>query len=132
MKRYVAVIDHEDGKFGASFPDAPGCTAMGETEDEVIRNATEALSEWVADELAAGREIPEPRSYLQLLKAKEYGVGQGGMVASIPLILETGQVVRINVSIDQGLLTAIDQYVEEKGLSRSAFLSAVARERIKA
>ncbi|HTJ56699.1 MAG TPA: type II toxin-antitoxin system HicB family antitoxin, partial [Devosiaceae bacterium] len=52
--RYVALIDGEAGGYGVQFPDAPGCTAMGETEDEALRNAAEALSEWVADELAEG------------------------------------------------------------------------------
>lgn len=134
MKRYIAIIEYaeEDGVFFASFPDAPGCTASGVTEDEVMENAFDALAEWAADELADGRAVPEPRSYLQLLKSGEYGLGQGGMIARIPLVLETGTVARANISLDTGLLTAIDEAASQKGITRSAFLAAAARDRIKA
>ena len=134
MKRYIAIIEYaeEDGVFDASFPDAPGCTASGATEDEVMNNAFDALAEWVADERADGRTVPEPRSYLELLKSGEYGLGKGGMFAPIPLVLETGTVARANISIDTGLLTAIDEAASKKGITRSAFLAAAARDRIKA
>ena len=133
MTRYIAIIDYDQDEdvFGAYFPDAPGCTAMGKTEDEVIANATEALSEWAADERAAGNELARARSYVQLLKSKEYGLGQNGMVAFIPLILETGKVIRANISIDAGLLTSIDEEATRQGITRSAYLAAAARERIR-
>jgi predicted RNase H-like HicB family nuclease len=88
MARYIAVIDYDqdEGLFGAYFPDAPGCTAMGKTEDEVVANATEALAEWVADERAAGNKIPPVRSHVELLKSNEYGLGEGGLIATIPRI----------------------------------------------
>jgi predicted RNase H-like HicB family nuclease len=132
MNRYIAIIDYADDMYGAYFPDAPGCTAMGETEEEVLANAADALSEWAADELAGGRKLPEPRSYAQLLKSGEYELGKGGMVATIPLVLETGKVTRANISIDAGLLVTIDRIAKSQGITRSAFLAAAARERIKA
>ncbi len=134
MTRYIAIIDHAEGMFGAYFPDAPGCTAMGATEDEVIRDAADALAEWASDELADGRQLAAPRSYLELLKSGEYdlGNGKGGMIATIPLILETGKVARANISIDAGLLTSIDEEASRQGITRSAFLAAAARDRLKA
>lgn len=133
MTRYIAVIDYDEdeGMFGAYFPDAPGCTAMGKTEDEVIANATDALAEWVADERAAGNEPPRVRTYVELLKANEFGLGQGGMIATIPLISETGKVIRANISIDAGLLSSIDEEANRQGITRSAYLAAAARERIR-
>ena len=132
MPRYIAIIDHADGKYGAYFPDAPGCTAMGNTEEEVIRNATDALSEWASDEIADGRELPGPSSYIQLLKSGAYGLGEGGLIATIPLILETGRTTRANISIDVGLLTSLDEAATRLGVTRSAFLAAAVREKIKA
>ncbi len=131
MSRYIAVIDQEDGMYGAYFPDAPGCTAMGETEEEVVDNAIEALSDWVAHEISEGREAPRPRSYMELLDAREYGLGRNGMIATVPLVLETGRSARVNISIDAGLLFGIDEAARRQGLTRSAFLAAAARERIK-
>lgn len=131
MPRYIAVIDYQDGLYGAYFPDAPGCTSMGANEEEVVDNAIEALSEWVADELADGREAPQARSYVQLLKSNEYGLGQGGMIATIPLVLDTGKSTRVNISMDKGLLATIDEAAGRQGLTRSSFLAAAARDRIK-
>jgi len=134
MSRYIAIIDYDEasGLYGAHFPDAPGATAMGATEEEVIDNAFEALAEWVADEVAVGRRAPTPRSYAELLKSGEHEPGKGGMVATIPLLLESGKPTRANVSIDTGLLETIDEAASRLGLTRSAFLASAARDKIKA
>jgi metal-responsive CopG/Arc/MetJ family transcriptional regulator len=54
------------------------------------------------------------------------------MVATIPLLRESGRPVRANVSIDAGLLETIDEAAGRLGLTRSAFLASAAREKIKA
>ena len=132
MPRYIAIIDFAKGMFGAYFPDAPGCTAMGASEEEVIRNATDALSEWASDVRADGQKLPVPRSYVQLLKSGELEeLGRGGMIATIPLISETGKTTRANVSMDVGLLNAIDEAASKRGLTRSAFLAAAAKEHLR-
>jgi predicted RNase H-like HicB family nuclease len=127
--KFLAIIDEADGMLGAHFPDAPGCTAMGATEEEVIENAFEALSEWAADVLGDGGALPSPRSYAQLLKARE--IEPGGLVTPIQLVIETGKLARANISLDAGLLASIDAAASRSGVTRSAFLAAAARERIK-
>lgn len=133
MSRYLAIIeeDAEQGAFFASFPDAPGCVADGATQDEVLDNAADALSEWVADEVAAGRSTPPARSYAELLKSGDYGLGQGAMVAWVPLLLDTGKLVRANISMDAGLLASIDEAAGRRGVTRSAFLVSAARDKIR-
>ena len=119
--------------FGVVFPDAPGCTAMGETQEEAIDNATEALAEWMSDQVADGRQLPSPRTYRQILKSGEYPeLGNGGIVASIPLLRDTGKLARANISLDSGLLADIDEASARRGVTRSAFLAAAARDKIKA
>ena len=134
MSRYLAIIeeDEEQGLFFASFPDAPGCVADGKSQDEVLDHAADALSEWVADEIAEGRGAPVPRSYAQLLKSDEYDLGKGGMVAWVPLVVDTGKLVRANISLDAGLLASIDEAAARRGVTRSAFLVSAARDKIKA
>ena len=132
MTRYLAIIDETDGMFGVAFPDAPGCTAMGETQEEALDNAAEALAEWVADELAAGQPLPSPRSHAELLRDRRSGLGKGSVIAMVPLLLETGRVARANISLDAGLLADIDAAASRRGVTRSAFLAAAAREKIKA
>jgi len=36
LHRYTALIDGEAGAYGVSFPDLPGCVAMGRTVDEAV------------------------------------------------------------------------------------------------
>jgi predicted RNase H-like HicB family nuclease len=131
MTRYLAVIeeDTEQGVFFASFPDAPGCVADGKTQDEALDSASDVLSEWVADERADGRSAPEPRSYAQLLEAGD--LQPGAAVAWVPLLLDTGRLVRANISLDAGLLASIDEAATRRGVTRSAFLVSAAREKIR-
>ena len=57
---YPALIDGEAGAYGAVFPDLPGCVAMGYTLDDVVRNAEDAMRDWIASMEANGQKIPEP------------------------------------------------------------------------
>ncbi len=81
---YVALIDGEPGAYGVVFPDAPGCHAMGDTIEEALLNAREALGDWIAHSRANGFEIPKPRTADELLKDPEV----------IEQIAETGAVLR--------------------------------------
>ena len=58
--KYPALIDGEAGAYGAVFPDLPGCVAMGDTLEAVIRNAEDAMRDWIASMEANGQRVPEP------------------------------------------------------------------------
>ena len=132
MARYVALIDGERGAYGVAFPDCPGCTAMGKTLDEALRNAGEALAEWVSDEFASGREAPVARSVEEVRADPDVAesVAAGGAIAVVPLVLDASRPARANISLDAGLLQAIDEAAQASGLTRSAFLASAAREKI--
>jgi predicted RNase H-like HicB family nuclease len=134
MARYLALVDYADGAYGVAFPDAPGCVVMADSQDEAINEAANALAEWVSDELAEGREIPVPRTVEALGGDPEVkaALAAGAVLASIPLIRETGRPARANISLDAGLLADIDEAARLRGVTRSAFLAAAAREKIKA
>ncbi len=132
MSRYLAIIDEADGAFGVIFPDAPGCTAMGSTQEEAIDNAIEALAEWASDEEAVGRKMAKPRSYVQILKSREFPqLEKGALIATLPLIRESGKLARANLSMDAGLLASIDEAASARGLTRSSFLASAARDKLK-
>lgn len=134
MARYVALIDGEAGAYGVSFPDAPGCTAMAETQEEALSAAADALAEWVSDELADGRRAPSPRPVEILRREPDVidALRAGAVLASVPLLIDTGKPARANISLDAGLLAEIDEAARLRGVTRSAFLAAAARDRIKA
>jgi len=45
MTHYVAIVEEEEGKaVGVWFPDLPGCISAGDSLDEAMTNAAEALA----------------------------------------------------------------------------------------
>jgi predicted RNase H-like HicB family nuclease len=132
MARYVALVDGKPGAFGVVVPDLPGCTSGGATVDDALRNAVEAVTLWVEDARADGEKIPKPRSAEALRDDAEVAaaLAHGGILAYVPLMLDSGRPVKANLSLDAGLLEAIDEAAERRGLTRSAFLASAAREKI--
>lgn len=60
--RYVSFVHRENTGYGVSFPDFPGCVAVGETLDEALRQGYEALAFHVEGLTEDGAQIPSPRS----------------------------------------------------------------------
>ena len=58
--KYPALIDGEHGAYGVSFPDLPGVVAMGDTPDEAVRGAADALEDFAAESRADGVELVPP------------------------------------------------------------------------
>ena len=133
MTRYIAIVDGKPGSYGISFPDAPGCVAMDRTVEDVIAAGKEVLAEWVGDVVAAGRPVPKARAAEKIRKDAEIAemLEQGALLVSIPLVLDAGRSTRANISIDAGLLSAIDEAARSHGVTRSAFIAAAARDKIK-
>lgn len=61
MPAYTVIIERgEDGGYGAYAPDVPGCVALGDTEDEALREFTNALRFHFEGLREDGDPIPEP------------------------------------------------------------------------
>lgn len=57
---YVAKLTPEkDGGYSVTFPDIPGCITQGDTKEEALKMAKEAL-ELVLEEYLDGRPLPDP------------------------------------------------------------------------
>ena len=132
MARYVAIVDGAPGAYGVVVPDLPGCTSGGATIDEALRNAVEAVTLWVENARADGEKIPKPCPAEKLRNDPDVAIAiaDGGVLAYVPLVLNAARPVKANLSLDAGLLNAIDEAAERRGLTRSAFLASAAREKI--
>lgn len=132
--RYVVVVDGKPGAYGMYVPDMPGCTSMGETIADLLSNAQEALQLWAEDAVNSKEGLPKPRSIEAIRKdpGVAHDLAEGGVLAVVPLVMETGRPVKANLSLDAGLLAAIDEAAAAHGLTRSAFLASAAREKIAA
>ena len=132
MPRYVALIDGKPGAYGVTVPDLPGCTSGAGTTDEALRRAIEAVRLWAEDAIADGEKLPKPRSADALRRDPEVAaaLAHGAALAIVPLVLDSGRAAKANLSLDSGLLAAIDEAAAARGLTRSAFLASAAREKI--
>jgi predicted RNase H-like HicB family nuclease len=62
VTHYIALVHNDlDSAFGVQFPDVPGCFSAADDMDDLISNATEALSLWAEDEVP-----PQPCSHEEL------------------------------------------------------------------
>ncbi len=117
---YPALIDKdEDSDFGVSFPDFPGCVSAGESIEDALIGAQEALAGHVALMLADGDALPKASALEEVSAAKEPSTVA---VTLIPLVLP-GRARRVNVTLDEALLEEIDRISN----NRSGFLAEAAR-----
>src|SRR6266540_2486760 len=131
--RYVALMDGKRGGYGVVFPDLPGCTAMGKTVEEALRNASDAAREWAqAVRETNNGQVPKPRPIDVVRNDPETreALAEGAALVMVPLVIDSGRPAKANLSLDAGLLEAIDEAAAVKGLTRSAFIASAAREKI--
>jgi predicted RNase H-like HicB family nuclease len=73
MAGYIALVHKDDGtSYGVSFPDVPGCISAGDTFEEAIALAAEALAGHFAAMREDGDPIPAPRSFEELRRDREF------------------------------------------------------------
>lgn len=65
-RRYEIIIfwSDEDGAYVAEVPELAGCMADGETYQEALAHAEQAIEEWVETARGLGRAIPQPKGRL--------------------------------------------------------------------
>lgn len=128
MAHYMALVHKEkNSAFGVQFPDVPGCFSAADEMDDLVANATEALSLWAEDETP-----PKPRSHAQIMadRAIAAELKKGAFLVSVPLILNDTRVVSANISLERGVLKAIDEAAKRRKLTRSAFLAMAAKQEL--
>jgi predicted RNase H-like HicB family nuclease len=59
---YTVIIENAGPNFGAYVLDLPGCVAVGETEEEVLRLIREAIEFHIEGLIEDGEPVPPPTS----------------------------------------------------------------------
>lgn len=126
MKYFYAIV-HQDGDsaYGVTFPDLPGCFSAADTMNDLLPNAVEALDLWFED-----ADEAEPRSVGTIRDDAKDDLAQGAFILAVPRISAANRLARVNVSMDRGMLDAIDQAAALRNLTRSAFIAEAARNEI--
>jgi predicted RNase H-like HicB family nuclease len=132
-KYYLGIVEKDDeSAFGIWFPDMPGCFPAADAFDDLPRVAAEILRQHVEALQSNGRPVSPPRSIVEVLADKDVkkALRNGATTMLVPLLADAGRTVRVNVTVERGLLDQIDEAAEARGLTRSAFLAQAAREKI--
>jgi predicted RNase H-like HicB family nuclease len=128
MRYYIGVVHQdEDSAYGVHFPDVPGCFSAADELNDLLSNASEALSLHLEDEiLPETRPLDAVRTDVDVAK----DLAEGAFLLAVPFIRFSGRTTRANITMDAGLLSAVDQTARERGLTRSSFLADLARREI--
>lgn len=60
--KYMVIIEKGETSYGAHVPDLPGCIAVGQTREEVLRLIREAIEFHIEGLRAEGEPVPAPSS----------------------------------------------------------------------
>lgn len=125
MRYYTAIIHHDEGSaYGLTFPDLPGAFASADDWAGISKAATEALDLWFED-------MPdvEPASLDEIRNLPDVAeeLAAGAVLMPVPYIPADNAMERVNISIERGLLRAIDETAKSRGMTRSSFLASSAR-----
>jgi predicted RNase H-like HicB family nuclease len=125
-----ALIHEDDGVFGISFPDFPGCVSAGASAEEAVVRGRETLAFHVSGMVEDDDPLPQLRNLDELRHDPDFrDSAQDAILALVPVDLP-GKAVRINISIDESLLDRIDRAAKSHGETRSGFLAQAAKARL--
>lgn len=125
--RFPVVLHTDDGvRFGVTVPDLPGCFSAGDTFDEALDSVVEAIDLHLEGLIEAGGAIPVPRRMAEHRINPDFAEGVWAAV-EVNIARFDGRAEKINITLPCLLLAKIDDYVRQKGGSRSGFLAEAAR-----
>lgn len=70
-KVYPAIVHKEDDGLWLEFPDLPGCFTQGDSIEELMENAEEALGSFLAVKMEYREEIPAPSDIRTIIDSHE-------------------------------------------------------------
>ena len=124
--RYVVAIEKGDKKhaYGVVVPDLPGCFSAGDTLDEALVNAKEAILLHLDGLLDDKQPIPALRPLEEHSKKRQWK-GWTWAVVDVDLSEIDKKVERINITLPRRVLRVIDEAAKRAGESRSGYIARV-------
>ena len=88
--RVVAVVHEEDGNYGISFPDFPGCVSAGATLDAAVERGRATLAFHVEGMVEDGDALPRMHSFVRACARER---------TSVVLVFQHGKIRQITIQI---------------------------------
>lgn len=130
MQLVLAIHKDKDSDYGVTVADLPGCFSAGNTIDEAIREAREAIECHLEAMLQDGEVIPTPRPLEFHQNNPDFADATFAFV-EVDLNKLAGTTERINITIPKLILRRVDAYAKKASLPRSTFIANAALEYIK-
>ncbi|WP_318366701.1 type II toxin-antitoxin system HicB family antitoxin [Enterobacter sp.] len=128
MKFPIYLHQAQSGTFSGFVPDITGCYFAGDTIDDAIIDAQNAIDAHLDYTTEKGMSVPEATDIATHLDDENC---QGGIWAYVEIDISKydGKAVKLNITLPQNLLSKIDSYVHahQQFRSRSGFLAELAR-----
>lgn len=121
---YPAILTYEDGyEIAVTFPDLPGCTTSGQTEEEALRMAQEAMGGhlWCMEE--DGDPIPEPTSL------KDVALEENETVTLVSVYMPAIRLAETNKSVNRTV--TLPAWLNAAAIERGINFSQLLQESIK-
>ncbi len=120
------IVIHQEGEssYGVTVPDIPGCFSSGETLDEAVASAREAIEAHLELLAEGGEEIPRAAGVSAYVNHPDYAGGVWAL-AEVDITPFLGKAEKINVTLPARLIRQIDARVacDPRFKSRSGFLA---------
>jgi predicted RNase H-like HicB family nuclease len=119
---YPIVIHKEpESDYGVTIPDLPGCFSAGRTIDEAIEMASEAIELHLEGLIEDGEPVPRPCPIDQHQAKAAYRDGTWAVVTVDSSSLRL-KAKRVNITMPERVLDAVDRYAAREGETRSGLL----------
>lgn len=124
MMRYPIAIEigNETTAFGVIVPDLAGCFSAGDTLDEAIDNAKEAITLHIDGLFDDNETIPAPSLVSRYSSLAEYAGFIWAIVEIDPAILDD-KAERVNITLPRRVLARLDAKAKEAGETRSGYIA---------
>ena len=112
--------------WGVVVPDLPGCFSAGDTMEEAMVQAEDAIEAWIEAAIDAGEVIPAS-SEIEALRAAhpELKGWLWALVKVNPAALDD-TLERVNISLPRRVLHRLDARARSAGETRSGFIARMA------
>ena len=128
--RYPIAIEPatDSSAWGVVVPDLPGCFSAGDTMEEALLQAEEAVTVWIQATLDAGQAIPKPSSIEALRAAHAELHGWLWALVKVDPAMLDDTLERVNISLPRRVLHRLDSLARDAGETRSGFIARMAIE----
>ena len=129
MRSPIAIETGTDSTaWGVVVPDLPGCFSAGDSMEEAMVQAEDAVTAWLEAALDAGQDIPKPSSIDAMRAAHPELVGWLWALVKVDPAMLDDTLERVNISLPRRVLHRLDALARSAGETRSGFIARMAIE----